>query len=51
MTLLKDWEQGKVILFRKHRRLVAEVLGIPESELDGEMKVRWIAGHEQTRGV
>jgi ribosome-binding protein aMBF1 (putative translation factor) len=51
VTTLRDWEQGKVILFRKHRRLVAQVLGIPESELDGEMKARWRAGHGQTRAV
>jgi transcriptional regulator with XRE-family HTH domain len=40
VSTLRDWEQGKVILFRKHRRLVAKVLGIPESELDGEMQDR-----------
>jgi ribosome-binding protein aMBF1 (putative translation factor) len=38
VTTLRDWEHGKVILFRKHRRLVAKVLGIPESELVGERK-------------
>jgi transcriptional regulator with XRE-family HTH domain len=48
VSTLRDWEQGKIILFRKHRRLVAKVLGIPESELDGEMKARWRAAHSQT---
>jgi DNA-binding transcriptional regulator YiaG len=43
VSTLRDWEQGKIILFRKHRRLVAEVLGIPKSELDAEMKARWSA--------
>jgi transcriptional regulator with XRE-family HTH domain len=47
-STLKDWEHGKIILFRKHRRLVAEVLGIAESELDVEMKARWIAAHTPT---
>jgi lambda repressor-like predicted transcriptional regulator len=36
VSTLRNWEQGKIILFRKHRRLVAQVLGIPESELDRE---------------
>jgi transcriptional regulator with XRE-family HTH domain len=48
VSTLRDWEHGKVILFRKHRRLVAQVLGIPESELDGEMKARWRNVHGQT---
>jgi ribosome-binding protein aMBF1 (putative translation factor) len=48
VSTLRDWEQGKVILFRKHRRLVAEVLGIPESELDAGMKARWKNAHGQT---
>jgi len=51
VSTLRDWEQGKIILFRKHRRLIAQVLGISESELDGEMKARWRAGHRQTRAV
>jgi transcriptional regulator with XRE-family HTH domain len=37
-STLRDWEHGKIILFRKHRTLVAEVLGITESALDAEMK-------------
>jgi ribosome-binding protein aMBF1 (putative translation factor) len=44
----RDWEHGKIILFRKHRQIVAEVLGIAQSELDAEMKARWTAGHGQT---
>jgi transcriptional regulator with XRE-family HTH domain len=47
VSTLRDWEHGKVILFRTHRRLVAKVLGIPESELDGEMKARWRNAHGQ----
>jgi transcriptional regulator with XRE-family HTH domain len=48
VSTLRDWEQGKTILFRKHRRLVAKVLGIPESELEQEMKARWRNAHGQT---
>jgi transcriptional regulator with XRE-family HTH domain len=48
VSTLSDWEHGKVILFRKHRRLVAKVLGIPESELEDEMSSRWKAAHRQT---
>jgi DNA-binding XRE family transcriptional regulator len=44
-STLRNWEHGKIILFLKHRRLVAEVLGIAQSELDAEMKVRWTAVH------
>jgi transcriptional regulator with XRE-family HTH domain len=50
-STLRDWEQGKIILFRKHRRLLAEVLGIAESELSVEMKARWIAAHGPTRAA
>jgi ribosome-binding protein aMBF1 (putative translation factor) len=44
----RDWEQGEIILFRKHRRLIAKVLGIPESEVNEEMKARWRNAHGQT---
>lgn len=47
ISTLRDWEQGKIILFRKHRRLVAEILGIAQSKLDAEMKARWTAVHGQ----
>jgi len=47
-SALRDWEHGRVILFRKHRRLVAKVLGISESELDQKMKARWKGAHGQT---
>jgi transcriptional regulator with XRE-family HTH domain len=50
VSTLRDWEQGKIILFRKHRSLVANVLGVPESEIDREMKARWRKAHGQTRG-
>jgi transcriptional regulator with XRE-family HTH domain len=50
ISTLRDWEQGKVILFRTHRRLVANVLGVPESEIDREMKARWRKAHRQTGG-
>jgi hypothetical protein len=44
-STLRDWEQGKTILLRKHRTLVAELLGVAESKLDAEMKTRWTAVH------
>jgi transcriptional regulator with XRE-family HTH domain len=44
-STLRNWEHGKIILFRRHRRLIAEVLRIARSELDVEMKARWIAAH------
>jgi transcriptional regulator with XRE-family HTH domain len=48
VSTLRDWEQGKVILFRKHQRLVASFLSIPEGELGQQMKTRWKNAHGQT---
>jgi transcriptional regulator with XRE-family HTH domain len=47
-STLRDWEHGKIILFRKHQRLVATFLSIPEGELAERMKTRWKAAHGQT---
>jgi transcriptional regulator with XRE-family HTH domain len=47
-STLRGWEQGKVTLFRKHRRLIAKLLGIPEAGLDIEMKARWKNAYGQT---
>lgn len=41
-----DWERGRVILYRKHRDLVARLLDLPEVEFDQEMEGRWIRSHE-----
>jgi transcriptional regulator with XRE-family HTH domain len=48
VSTLRDWEQGKIILFRKHQRLVAKVLAMSEGELEDEMSSRWKAAHRQT---
>ena len=42
----RDWEQGKVILYRHHRVLIARLLGLPEGEVDQGMEARWIHSHE-----
>jgi transcriptional regulator with XRE-family HTH domain len=42
----RDWEQGRVILYRNHRVLVARLLGLPEGEVDQDMAARWIQSHE-----
>jgi ribosome-binding protein aMBF1 (putative translation factor) len=48
VSTLRDWEQGKIILFRKHQRLVAKVLAMSEGELEDEISSRWKAAHRQT---
>ncbi|MGH8728525.1 MAG: helix-turn-helix domain-containing protein [Burkholderiales bacterium] len=50
-STLRDWEQGKIILFRKHRRLVANFLAIREGEVDDEMKAPWKNAHGQTNAA
>jgi transcriptional regulator with XRE-family HTH domain len=40
-TTWGDWERGKLILFRKHRMAVAQLLGLNERELNSEMGARW----------
>jgi transcriptional regulator with XRE-family HTH domain len=45
-STLRNWEHGKIILFRKHQSLVATFLGIPETQLCEEMKARWKNVHE-----
>jgi len=41
-----DWEQGRVILYRNHRVLVARLLGLPEGEVDQDMAANWIRWHK-----
>lgn len=41
-----DWERGRVILYRRHRLLVAQLLKISEWELDLEMRSRWVLSHD-----
>jgi len=40
-----DWEQGGLILYRTHRKLVARLLGLPIEEVDQEMRARWNRSH------
>ncbi len=42
----RDWELGRVILYRSHRNLIAQLLDIPFEELDDEMRGRWNRSHE-----
>lgn len=42
----RDWEQGRVILYRLHRVLVARLLGLPEGEVDQDMAGSWIRSHK-----
>lgn len=46
-----DWEHGKTILFRKHRTLVAQLLGMLVDEVDQEMGTRWVRSHGEEMKV
>jgi transcriptional regulator with XRE-family HTH domain len=41
----RDWEAGKVVLYRKHRNALAALLGVGAVELDDTMRKRWNAAH------
>ncbi len=41
-----DWERGRVILYRSHRVLVAQILGLPEAEVDQAMTENWARSHK-----
>ncbi len=40
------WEHGKVILSGKHRDVVAQLLGLSQSEVDQDMEASWTLSHE-----
>jgi DNA-binding XRE family transcriptional regulator len=46
-TTWQDWERGELILFRKHRALVARFLGLDEAGLVREMRARWNGKHRR----
>jgi hypothetical protein len=39
----RNWERGQLILYRRHRLKVSQLLGLDEMETDREMRNRW--GH------
>lgn len=43
----RGWEQGGVILFRRHRMAIARLLGSSSDGLDQEMGVRWNRIHRR----
>ncbi len=43
----RNWERGKLILYRKHRTLVARFLELSADTLDQEMAARWNQLHER----
>lgn len=44
-----DWERGEIIHFRRHRVLVARLLGLAPEEIHREMSDRWNRSHAKTR--
>ena len=45
----RDWEQGRMILYRIHRVLVARLLGLAVDEVNREMGGRWNRSHKGIR--
>jgi len=44
-TTLGDWEKGDTILYHKHRKIVAEFLGISEEDVEISMSNQWRNSH------
>ena len=42
-----DWERGQMILYRRHRALIAKMFGLSFNVLDREMTVRWKQLHRR----
>jgi len=42
----RKWERGKTILYRQHRKRIAQVLGLSPDALNEEMASRWNRSHE-----
>ncbi|MHB8432960.1 MAG: helix-turn-helix transcriptional regulator [Candidatus Tyrphobacter sp.] len=47
-TALGSWERGALILHRRHRAVVAGILGIPVSDVSESMAARWAQRHERS---
>jgi len=47
-TTWQNWERGELILFRKHRAKVAELLHLDRQELSDEMRARWNGKHRRS---
>lgn len=41
-----EWESGQIILFRKHREMMAHLLDLSVDELNREMAERWNRTHK-----
>lgn len=42
----RDWERGKLILYRRYRAQMAKMLGLSFDALDQEMTARWNQLHK-----
>jgi len=40
------WEFGQIMLYRRHRELIARLLDLPEGEVNQDMGVRWNRLHK-----
>jgi transcriptional regulator with XRE-family HTH domain len=46
----RDWEAGRVVLYRKHRAALAALLGLDPSALYEVMRARWNGAHARPAG-
>ena len=44
-----NWERGQTVFYRRHRALIAKMLGLSFYALDQEMVARWNRLHERVR--
>jgi hypothetical protein len=44
-TAVGKWEAGGTILYREHRKRVADFIGMDEKAVDEEMRRAWNAAH------
>jgi transcriptional regulator with XRE-family HTH domain len=43
----RNWERGQLILYRKHRALMARLLGLSTDAVDLDMAARWNRSHKR----
>ena len=44
---ITDWENGRTVLLRAHRQLIARFTGLSEAEVDAAMRRRWNNSHSR----
>ena len=47
-TALSNWERGELILYQRHRRLIAEYLNEPVTDVQSAMAMQWGKKHQRS---